>query len=128
MPLRLTAGFRWDAGPDWTVTSDTRFGSYDRYFQYTSVDACAVQTGGQTCIDALVDNDPATIPYITFGGGGPYKQRAWGAQNITSARGTFRVGGLTPRLVGSGKKERGQKERPRSWRGLEGRGRISRWP
>jgi catecholate siderophore receptor len=96
----LTAGFRWDAGPDWTVASDTRFGSYDRYFQYTSVVACAVQTSGQTCIDALIDNDPATIPYITFGGGGPYKQRAWGAQNITSARGTFRVGGFRNEMVG----------------------------
>lgn len=95
----LTAGFRWEARPDLTVSSDTRFGSYDRYFQYTSVDSCAVQTSGQNCIDALIDNKAATIPYITFGGGGPYKQRAWGAQNITAVHALFDLGGIKNEVV-----------------------------
>lgn len=90
----LTGSYQLQINPSLTFSSDSRFGSYDRYFQYTSVDNCAVQTSGQTCIDALIDNNPATIPYITYGGGGPYRQRAWGAQNISSLRGTFKVGGF----------------------------------
>jgi catecholate siderophore receptor len=95
----LTANYRYEASPNLTFTSDTRFGSYGRYFQYTSVDSCAVQTSGQTCIDALIDNNPATIPYITFGGSGPYKQRAWGAQNISAIHAQFDVAGFHNEIV-----------------------------
>lgn len=95
----LTGQFRYEANPHLTFTSDTRFGSYDRFFQYTSVDSCAVQQTGQTCIDALIDNNPATIPYITFGGGGPYRQRAWGAQNISAIHAVFDIGGFKNEVV-----------------------------
>jgi catecholate siderophore receptor len=95
----LTGAFRFEATPNLTFSSDTRFGSYDRYFQYTSVDSCAVQTSGQNCIDALIDNNPATIPYITFGGSGPYQQRAWGAQNISSLHAVFNVAGFKNEVV-----------------------------
>lgn len=95
----ITGSYKLEINPDLTFSSDSRFGSYDRYFQYTSVDSCAVQTSGQTCIDALIDNNPATIPYITFGGGSPYKQRAWGAQNISSLHGTFSVAGFKNEFV-----------------------------
>ncbi len=95
----LTASFRYEDGPNLIFTNDTRVGSYDRYFQYTSVDSCAVQTGGKTCIDALIDNNPATIPYITFGGGGPYRQRAWGAQNISALHAVFDIGGFKNETV-----------------------------
>ena len=95
----LTGSFHWDVSPDLSVTSDTRFGSYDRYFQSTSVDNCAVQTSGQTCIDALIDNSVATVPYITFGGSGPYRQRAWGVQNISSVHAAVQVGGFKNEVV-----------------------------
>ncbi len=96
----LTVRFRKDFGPNLSFTSDTRGGSYDRFFQYTSVDACPTNpTTGQTCIDSLVDNNPATVPAITFGGGGPYRQRAWGVQNISSVHALFDVGGLRNEVV-----------------------------
>ncbi|MGZ3275340.1 MAG: TonB-dependent receptor [Caulobacteraceae bacterium] len=95
----LTGAYRLEINPNLTFTSDSRFGGYDRYFQYTSVDNCAVQTTGQTCIDALIDNTPATVPYITFGGSSPYKQRAWGAQNISSLHGVITVAGFRNEFV-----------------------------
>ena len=96
----LTVRFRKDFGPNLSFSSDTRGGSYDRFFQYTSVDACPTNpTTGQTCIDALVDNNPATRPLITFGGSGPYRQRAWGVQNVTSVHALFDVGGLRNEVV-----------------------------
>ena len=96
----LSARFKWDVSPRLTVSSDTRVGSYDRYFQYTSVDSCLVNAAtGQTCVDALIDNNPATKPLITFGGGSPYSQRAWGAQNITSLHAQFDLFGFKNELV-----------------------------
>ena len=96
----FTARAAWNVSPRLTLESDTRFGNYGRSFRYTSVDSCLVNAAThQTCIDALVDNNPATLPLITFGGGGPYKQRAWGVQNITSAHGTFDLGGFKNEFV-----------------------------
>jgi catecholate siderophore receptor len=95
----LTGNYRLQINDNLTFSSDTRFGSYDRYFQYTSVDNCAVQTSGQTCIDALIDNNPSTIPYITFGGSSPYKQRAWGAQTISSLHGVATIAGFKTEFV-----------------------------
>jgi catecholate siderophore receptor len=94
----LTASFRYEANETLTFTSDSRAGSYDRYFQYTSVDSCAV-VGGRTCIDSLIDNNPATIPYITFGGSGPYSQRAWGVQNISAVHAVFDLGGFKNEII-----------------------------
>ncbi|CAN5152075.1 catecholate siderophore receptor Fiu [soil metagenome] len=96
----LTARFKYDISPALSLSSDTRLGSYDRYFQYTSVDSCLVNAvTKQTCIDALIDNNPATRPLITFGGGGPYSQRAWGFQNISALHGVFDVGGFKNEFV-----------------------------
>ena len=53
----------------------------------------------QTCVDALIDNNPATLPLITFGGGSPYGQRAWGFQNISSLHGEFELFGLKNEIV-----------------------------
>ena len=58
-----------------------------------------MQITGQTCIDALIDNNPATIPYITFGGAGPYQQRAWGAQNISAVHALFDLGHFRNEVV-----------------------------
>ncbi len=96
----LTGRFQWNVSPDLQVSSDTRLGSYDRYFQYTSVDSCLVNAAtGQTCIDALIDNNPKTLPLITFGGGGPYSQRDWGFQNITSVHAVFDTFGFKNEVV-----------------------------
>ena len=96
----LTGRFQWNVSPNLTVSSDTRFGSYDRYFQYTSVDSCLVNAAtGQNCIDALVDRNPNTLPLITFGGSGPYSQRDWGFQNITSVHALFDTFGFKNELV-----------------------------
>ena len=96
----LTGRFNWNVGPNLTLQSDTRLGSYDRYFQYTSVDSCLVNAAtGQDCVDALIDNNPKTLPLITFGGGGPYSQRDWGFQNITSAHAVFDVFGFKNEVV-----------------------------
>ena len=96
----LTGRFAWNVSPNIQLQSDTRLGSYERYFQYTSVDSCLVNAvTGQTCVDALTDNNPATLPLITFGGGGPYSQRAWGFQNITSVHALFDVFGFKNEVV-----------------------------
>ncbi len=96
----LTGRFTWVLAPNLTLSSDTRLASYDRYFQYTSVDSCLVNAvTKQTCIDALIDNDAATKPLITFGGGSPYSQRAWGFQNISSLHGSFDVAGFKNEIV-----------------------------
>ena len=97
----LTARFRWDVNPNLVFSNDLRFGSYDRYFQYTSVDSCFVNpVTKQTCVDALIDNNPRTLPLITFGGGGPYNQRAWGVQDIAAVHAQFKVFGLRNELIG----------------------------
>ncbi|MBE7218848.1 MAG: TonB-dependent receptor [Caulobacteraceae bacterium] len=96
----LSAHAEWDVSPALTLTNDARGGSYDRYFQYTSVDSCAVNPlTRQDCVDALVDNNPATAPLITFGGGSPYSQRAWGVQDILAAHAKFDVGRFANEVV-----------------------------
>ena len=96
----LTGRLTWTVSPNLTLSSDTRLASYDRYFQYTSVDSCLVNAvTKQTCVDALIDNNPKTLPLITFGGGSPYGQRAWGFQNISSLHGEFEVFGLKNEVV-----------------------------
>ena len=96
----LTGRLTWDFSPKLSLSSDTRLASYGRFFQYTSVDSCLVNAvTKQTCVDALIDNNPATLPLITFGGGSPYSQRAWGFQNISSLHGEFEVFGLKNEFV-----------------------------
>lgn len=64
-----------------TLTSDTRYGYYSRYFQYTTTDQC-----NAACTTALFDGDPATEPFGGIGGTSPYDNDAWGVQNISVAR------------------------------------------
>jgi catecholate siderophore receptor len=85
----VTTRFKTAINPNLTITSDTRLGLYSRYFQYTTVDTCST-----ACNAAYFDGDPATTPYANYGGSGPYKQRDWGAQNITAAQLKFTLLGL----------------------------------
>ncbi|MBS0294691.1 MAG: TonB-dependent receptor [Proteobacteria bacterium] len=80
--------------PGLTLTSDSRIGSYSRYFQYTTVDIC-----NAACNTALFDNNPTTRPQAMFGGSGPYNQRDWGAQNISTARMEGLFGSLKNELI-----------------------------
>jgi catecholate siderophore receptor len=74
-----------------TLTSDTRAGIYSRYFQYTTVDRCDATAATAFCATRLFGADPTTA-YGGIGGGGPYNMRAWGLQNISTARADFDVG------------------------------------
>ncbi len=85
----ITTRFKTVINPNFTITSDTRLGAYSRYFQYTTVDTCSA-----ACNAAYFDGNPSTIPNANYGGSGPYKQRDWGAQNITAAKLDFDLGGF----------------------------------
>jgi catecholate siderophore receptor len=64
-----------------SFTSDTRYGVYSRYFQYTTLDQCTA-----ACTTALFDGNPATEATGGIGGASPYAMDAWGLQNISTAR------------------------------------------
>jgi len=96
----VTARFKSEVRPWLTVTSDTRVGVYSRYFQYTTVDGCYTDpVTRKTCADALLDNDPSTVPIGTIGGQGPYQMNAWGAQNISTVRIERPLGALRNQLI-----------------------------
>ena len=77
-----------------TLTSDTRFGSYSRYFQYSTLDQC-----NAACTTALFDGNPATEAFGGIGGSSPYDNDAWGLQNISTARFDFDAGGMRNQLI-----------------------------
>jgi len=89
----ITVRLRHDAN-DWlTLTSDTRWGYYQRYARFTPVSCAAA------CATALTDSDPATVPTATPGGPGPWDQDTQGVQNITAAAINAPLGGLRSELV-----------------------------
>ena len=77
-----------------TLASDTRYGVYSRYFQYSTLDQCTA-----ACTAALFDNNPATIANGGNGGQGPYDMDAWGLQNITTARIDYDLGSLKNQAI-----------------------------
>ncbi len=77
-----------------SLTSDTRYGVYSRYFQYSTLDQCAA-----ACTAALFDGNPATEANGGNGGQGPYDMDAWGLQNITTARIDYDLGRLKNQLI-----------------------------
>jgi catecholate siderophore receptor len=78
------------ATPWLTLTSDSRAGFYSRYFQYTTVDRCDATAATNFCASKLFGANPTTAEG-GIGGGGPYFQRAWGLQNISTARADFDI-------------------------------------
>jgi catecholate siderophore receptor len=76
------------------LNSDTRYGVYSRYFQYSTLDQCAA-----ACTTALFDGNPATEAYGGNGGSGPYDMDAWGLQNITTARIDYDLGSLKNQMI-----------------------------
>lgn len=91
----VTARLRHEA-TDWlTLTSDTKFGSYSRYFQQTVPRSCA-----DACATDFLDNNPATVPLISIGGPGPYDQTTLGVQNVSTASIAAPIGGLRNEFIG----------------------------
>ncbi len=80
-----------------TLSSDTRYGVYSRYFQYSTLDQCAA-----ACITALFDNNPGDRG---VGGGGssggpsPYDQDAWGSRTSPRARMDYDLGSLKNQAI-----------------------------
>ncbi len=89
----VTVRLRHEANSWLTLTSDVRWGNYQRYARFTPPGCNA------TCVTALTDNDPATVPLATPGGPGPYDQDTQGVQNITAAHITAPLGGLRSELT-----------------------------
>ena len=77
-----------------SLTSDTRYGVYSRYFQYSTLDQCLA-----ACITALFDGNPATEGFGGIGGGSPYDNDAWGLQNISTIRMDYDLGPLKNQAI-----------------------------
>jgi len=90
----LTVRASHKATPWLTLTSDTRFGVYSRYFQYSTLDQC-----NAACATALFDGNPATEAFGGIGGSSPYDNDAWGLQNISTARMDFDLGALRNQMI-----------------------------
>jgi catecholate siderophore receptor len=86
------------AAPWLTLTSDTRAGFYSRYFQYTTIDRCDASLATAFCASRLFGADPQTA-YGGIGGSGPYSMRAWGLQNISTARADFDLGMFRTEMI-----------------------------
>jgi catecholate siderophore receptor len=96
-----TARLRHEVNDDLVLTSDTKYGSYTRYFQQTPV-SCGTTASTAIpvpCSTALIDNDPATIPLISVGGPGPYDQTTDGVQNVSTLSYTGNLGGFRNELL-----------------------------
>ena len=86
---------------DWlTLTSDLRYGVYQRYWQATPT-TCANPTATNTAVCSVfaTDNNPATIPLAGVGGPGPYDQDTQGIQSISTAQITAPLGGMRNELT-----------------------------
>ena len=90
----LTVRFSHKVNDKISVTSDTRYAIYSRYFQYSTLDQCLAP-----CTANLFDGNPATEANGGNGGQGPYDMDAWGLQNISTARFDYDVGSLKNQLL-----------------------------
>lgn len=98
----VTARWRTEVN-DWlTLTSDTKFGDYTRYFQQTPVSCRDSATTALPipCSVALTDNDPTTVPMISVGGPGPYDQTTLGVQNVSTIAVNAPIGGFRNEFLG----------------------------
>lgn len=83
---------------DWlTVSSDLKYGYYQRYSQFTPV-TCGGNSS-PTCPTFLTDNDPATVPMGGVGGPGPYEQDTSGVQSLSTAQITAPLFGLRSEML-----------------------------
>lgn len=91
------------ATPWLTLSNDTRAAAYARYFSYSSTDTCASTVATNFCSSVIFGQaTPASAagtanPLNTMaqiGGGGPYIQNSWGAQDVFTAKADYNVGGF----------------------------------
>lgn len=91
-----------------TINNDSRVGAYSRYFRYTATDRCDLTAATNFCSSVLFGFASPTAaagsasPANTLagiGGGGPYNQNSWGAQNIFSATITAPIFGLRNTMI-----------------------------
>ncbi len=90
----LSALLRHDVSETLRLSSDTKYGVYNRYFRQT-VASCPAAT----CGNFMIDNNPATVPMAQMGGPGPYDQRTTGIQNVTTALFTAPLGDMRNEFV-----------------------------
>jgi catecholate siderophore receptor len=86
---------------DWlTVTSDLKYGFYQRYSQFTPVTCPSPSTATPvSCGVMLTDNNPATVPLGSVGGPGPYEQDTSGVQSLSTAQITAPLFGLRSEMI-----------------------------
>ncbi len=89
----FTVRLRHDINSWATLTSDTKYGYYQRYSQYSAT------TCNAACGTSLQDGNAATIPLASVGGPGPYEQDTQGVQNITTLSLIAPIGGLRNELL-----------------------------
>jgi catecholate siderophore receptor len=95
----LTALLRHEVSSTLRISSDTKYGVYDRYFRQTVPGCTTSANNNNFCGDFMVDNDPATVPMATMGGPGPYDQTTKGIQNVTTALFTAPIGNMRNEFV-----------------------------
>ncbi len=81
-----------------TIQNDARVSAYSRWFQYTTIDRCETTLATNNCAGTLFSANPANS-LAGIGGGGPYNQNSWGAQDVFTATADFRVGAFRNLLV-----------------------------
>ncbi|HYS45537.1 MAG TPA: TonB-dependent receptor, partial [Rhizomicrobium sp.] len=99
----VTMKLAHQATPWLTLSNDSRVAAYSRYFQYTTIDRCDFTVATNFCSDVLFGQAGPTSAAgsanpITalggIGGGGPYKQNSWGAQDVATAKADVDIGGF----------------------------------
>ena len=91
----FTARFKNDVNNWLTITNDTRFAYYDRFFAQTAT-SCG-NTVLRPCGNGVIGGN-LNIPY-TPGGPAGYDQSSTGAQNVTTAIAKFHTGFLRHELI-----------------------------
>lgn len=89
----LTLKFEHDSSAHLKFTSDTKLGSYKRFFRQ-SIPACPA-----ACSAALTDNNPLTIPTVSITQRGGFEADTKGIQNVTTALWTKPLGNLRNELL-----------------------------
>ena len=97
----VTMKLAHQATPWLTLSNDARVAVYSRTFQYTTIDRCDFTMATNFCSDVLFGQvspaatagsaNPATA-LGGIGGGGPYQQNSWGAQDVATAKADFTIG------------------------------------
>src|SRR5882757_1217348 len=89
----VTMKLAHQATPWLALSNDSRVAAYSRYFQYTTIDRCDFTVATNFCSDVLFGSTP-TAALGGIGGGGPYQQNSWGAQDVATAKADTTIGGF----------------------------------